>query len=332
MTSSNYDDKQQRTTGGRNGYGAKLANLFSTSFIVDTASVAHNKRYIQEWSDNMSTKSTPKITKYSKTKGYTTVRFIPDLKRFGLTTISNDLMKIIERRVYDCCACTPDNVKVSFNGVTLSIKTFDKFMSLFPIDKKVQQSDHHWDIGVSISERGFKQISFVNGIQTTNGGSHVDYIVSQLIRKIGDYIQAKHKSIKIRPNQIKDYLFLFVKCTIVNPSFSSQTKTELTSRYKDFGSRFEITDETIQKICKLGFLTELVSIAKHKELQELNKSDGRKQNVIRGIPKLEDATKAGTRKQQVYFDSDRRRFSKNIRNQRTWSDWQELLWCLSLEG
>ena len=35
LTSSNYDDSKKRTTGGRNGYGAKLANIFSTKFEVE---------------------------------------------------------------------------------------------------------------------------------------------------------------------------------------------------------------------------------------------------------------------------------------------------------
>jgi DNA topoisomerase II len=32
LTGSNYDDDEQKVTGGRNGYGAKLANIFSSSF------------------------------------------------------------------------------------------------------------------------------------------------------------------------------------------------------------------------------------------------------------------------------------------------------------
>jgi DNA gyrase/topoisomerase IV subunit B len=32
LTSSNYDDDQKKMTGGRNGYGAKLANIYSTEF------------------------------------------------------------------------------------------------------------------------------------------------------------------------------------------------------------------------------------------------------------------------------------------------------------
>lgn len=35
LTSSNYNDDEERTTGGRNGYGSKLANIFSTKFIIE---------------------------------------------------------------------------------------------------------------------------------------------------------------------------------------------------------------------------------------------------------------------------------------------------------
>jgi hypothetical protein len=36
LTSSNYNDNERKVTGGRNGYGAKLCNIFSTEFIVET--------------------------------------------------------------------------------------------------------------------------------------------------------------------------------------------------------------------------------------------------------------------------------------------------------
>lgn len=37
LTSSNYDDSERKVTGGRNGYGAKLCNIFSTKFTVETS-------------------------------------------------------------------------------------------------------------------------------------------------------------------------------------------------------------------------------------------------------------------------------------------------------
>ena len=47
LTSSNYDDKQKKVTGGRNGYGAKLCNIFSTEFTVETASSESGKHFKQ---------------------------------------------------------------------------------------------------------------------------------------------------------------------------------------------------------------------------------------------------------------------------------------------
>ena len=47
LTSSNYDDSQKKTTGGRNGFGAKLANIFSTQFVIETADGERKKKYKQ---------------------------------------------------------------------------------------------------------------------------------------------------------------------------------------------------------------------------------------------------------------------------------------------
>jgi DNA topoisomerase-2 len=47
LTSSNYDDNVKKTTGGRNGYGAKLTNIFSTEFVIETADGHRLKKYKQ---------------------------------------------------------------------------------------------------------------------------------------------------------------------------------------------------------------------------------------------------------------------------------------------
>jgi DNA gyrase/topoisomerase IV subunit B len=54
LTSSNYDDKEEKITGGRNGYGAKLCNIFSTMFTVETADRASKKAYKQVGYDDRS--------------------------------------------------------------------------------------------------------------------------------------------------------------------------------------------------------------------------------------------------------------------------------------
>ena len=47
LTGSNFDDRQVKFTGGRNGYGAKLANIFSAQFTVRTRDAHRGLRYEQ---------------------------------------------------------------------------------------------------------------------------------------------------------------------------------------------------------------------------------------------------------------------------------------------
>ncbi|GAB2234514.1 hypothetical protein Droror1_Dr00003769 [Drosera rotundifolia] len=52
LTSSNYNDSVKKTTGGRNGYGAKLTNIFSTEFVIETADGKRQRKYKQcAWMD-----------------------------------------------------------------------------------------------------------------------------------------------------------------------------------------------------------------------------------------------------------------------------------------
>merc|ERR1719162_747548 len=62
LTSDNYDDSEKKVTGGRNGFGAKLTNIFSSRFVVETA--GKGKKYHQQWNSNMSRKTKPDIKSY----------------------------------------------------------------------------------------------------------------------------------------------------------------------------------------------------------------------------------------------------------------------------
>jgi DNA topoisomerase-2 len=47
LTSSNYNDDQKKVTGGRNGYGAKLCNIFSKKFVLETSTKETKKSFKQ---------------------------------------------------------------------------------------------------------------------------------------------------------------------------------------------------------------------------------------------------------------------------------------------
>ena len=101
LTSSNYDDSQKRTTGGRNGYGAKLANIFSTQFVVEVGDCNNKKKFKQTWSNNMSETGKAKVTNYSKNIGYIEVTYYPDLEKFGLSELDDYHYKLFYRRAID---------------------------------------------------------------------------------------------------------------------------------------------------------------------------------------------------------------------------------------
>ena len=281
LTSSNYDDTQERTTGGRNGYGAKLTNVYSSKFAVR---ILHkNQKYVQKWSKNMTVCEPPVITQMAAKSGYVDVEFQPDWSRFeGGSSQLPDLLKVLTKRVWDAAACCP-KCHVYLNGTRLEVKSLEDYAKMHFGD--VPLATLGQDIVVGHSTTGsFQHISFVNGISTTQGGTHVDRFVNQLVPKLAT---------GIRPAQIKASLFVMMRCTIVNPTFSSQTKTECTSKIT---TEYEFKPKFIKDVLASGVGDELTALAVSKTEKELKKTDGAKKNKITGVPKLDDANWAGTAK------------------------------------
>ena len=115
LTSTNYDDTVQRVTGGRNGYGAKLANVFSTRFQVCIQDAENKKVYKQTWYENMKRSDAPIITENMKLKESSVcITFFPDFERFGMTEMTEDIIKVIEKRAHDASYCTAPKCHVFF--------------------------------------------------------------------------------------------------------------------------------------------------------------------------------------------------------------------------
>jgi len=296
LSSTNYNDSDKRTTGGLNGLGAKLTNIFSKKFIVET--VCSGYKYIQIYEKNMSIINKPKIST-TKEKDYTKITFIPDISKFNIKSLFiYNTLDILKKRVYDIAAITPKTVSVFLNNTKVKCKDFTEYVNFYIGSKtetpRVSIETDRWQVVIGLSPKEtFKHISFVNGIATHDGGSHIDHVILPIIKKCTDEIQSKHKNINVKQQYVKDSLFIFVNCLIINPTFSSQTKDKHITRVSDFGSKFTITDEHIKKILKLGFVDSLLAIAEAKDKKSLTKTDGKKLVRI-SIPKLDDANKAGT--------------------------------------
>ena len=100
LTSTNYDDNDKRIWGGKNGYGAKLANIFSELMTVETVDSKRNKKYVQTFKNNMSIKNKPIITIDLSNKSYTKITWKPDLKRFNIEELDNGHVSLMKKRVY----------------------------------------------------------------------------------------------------------------------------------------------------------------------------------------------------------------------------------------
>lgn len=266
MSGSNYNDDEERILAGTNGLGAKLTNIFSKKFSIITCDGINI--FKQTYSNNMRDRTKASIGKSKK--NYTEITFKPDFDKFGLDYLDENHFNIIKKRVYDIAA-TNTKLKVYLNDVLINFKSFSDYIKLYTDDYLYESSkDSLWSVGISISNNGFQQISFVNSTETYDGGTHVNYILDQIITNLREFFLKKHK-IDVKPSELKNHIFLFLNSTVINPAFSSQTKEKLITDIKDFGIYFEISNKLIQSILKSEIVGSVLDWIDKKKLAEENK-------------------------------------------------------------
>ena len=268
---SNFDDSEERLVAGTNGVGSTLTNIFSTWFRVRTAD--GKKAFEQVFTDNMRSRSAAKIIDWKK--GFTEISFDPDLSRFGLSSIDQDHLDLMRKRCINLAACNPD-LTVWFNDTKYRFKSFKEYCALYG-EGMVYEESGRWKIAITASGGSFEQVSFVNSVETKDGGTHVDHAISPVLEWIRTLLKRKHK-VDLKPSELRNHLFAFVQCDVVNPSFSSQTKEKLITEARDFGSKCEPSDkfmkavvasEVIQRV--LDWAQQKALADERKQLRELNK-------------------------------------------------------------
>jgi len=282
LTSTNYDDDVERTGQGTNGIGCKACNIFSKWFEVETVDAHSHQIYIQKWENNMLKMGKPSIRKAAK-KPYTVIRFLPDYERFLLPSgLPEDMYQIMRKRAYDACAVTEKDINIWFNGVKLIYKDFEKYVDLYLGAKSdhtrvYEKVNERWEILASYNDfGGFEQVSFVNGLLTLRGGKHVDYVVNQIVKRMTEMVVKKNKDANVRAASIKDNLIIFIKCSIGNPTFDSQSKETLTTPASKFGSKAELSDLFMTKLFKTGISQKIMEICALTDDKTLKKTDGKK--------------------------------------------------------
>jgi len=263
---SNFQDDEKRVTAGLNGVGSVLTNVFSKQFTVTTCD--GQNEFSQVFSNNMRERTNPVIKKSKK--HHTEISYMADFERFGLTGIDDPHFKMIQKRVMDIAGCNPQ-LKVYFNEELISIKSFEDYVKYYSDSFFFESNkDKSWSIAVAPTNDGYHQISFVNSTDTYDGGTHVDYILNQIISEMREFFQKKYK-VDVKPSEIKNHLSIFINSTIVNPSFSSQTKEKLITEIKDFGYTYEVSDKLIKSILKSEIVNSILDWVKQKKNAEDSK-------------------------------------------------------------
>jgi DNA topoisomerase-2 len=324
LTGSNFDDNQKRLTGGRHGYGAKLTNIFSKSFTVETVDARTKLMYRQTWSNNMQEVGAPEITKLKPNanagalKDYTAVSFVPDLPRLtGEHDPSNPMHYMIApeeyaimcRRVVDVAGCAAGKLRVTLNGCDVSMPSFLSYSETYRKANApplcFQAINARWMVGVGLSASGsFESMSFVNGMATDRGGTHVNVVVQQVTKRIVEKVEKSDAELGRLVSQglVRRHLFVSVDALIENPSFDSQMKEYLTSSPTSFGSSYSLSEKFLNSLLKSeedggpGIVEEVLRVARGRQQASLFKEVGGKKTrrQLLSIPKLEDAHKAGS--------------------------------------
>lgn len=297
MTSTNYNDNEKRKVGGTNGLGAKLTNIFSTEFVVQTLDTERGKHFYQKFENNMYTVNEPVIEASDNDRSYTQISFVPDFARFGMTGLTDDFLALFKKRVYDIamsCDATVyyNNQKITPNGFEAYVdRYFDKTSEI----QKIIEIVDDWRVCVVYNPTNtldHQVISFVNGINTNRGGTHADYVINQVVKALQTKITKKSKELVVKTSLIKENLLFVIDCTVINPEFDNQSKEKLVSKVTDFGSTYTASKSFLTKIAKTGIIENVIAHAQSRAMVSLSKVRSKTNNIA----KLYDAHDARLKK------------------------------------
>ncbi len=319
LTSSNYDKNKVRTECGRNGFGAKLTNIFSKFFQITIGDPHNKKHYKQIWRNNMNDKEEPVITKYpGNSPGFVEVIYEMDFERFGYKEFPDEAIELFARHAADMSFTC--KVPVIFNGHKFQVTKIKDYAKLYVGEEAIKTSVmyYKWPKNVEVeNKRGVDyatesdamplieicavdtpdnamNVSFANGKWTRNGGVHADSAFKAISKDIIDTInhtgkgKKKERSFKITSSDVKKHVSLFINCWVENPKFDNQYKTALRSPTP----KITIDEKALKPILKWELLARLYAELDAKHFKEASKSDGKKRGNI-SVNKLEDANEAG---------------------------------------
>ncbi|EDM44590.1 DNA topoisomerase IV, subunit B [unidentified eubacterium SCB49] len=223
-TGGKYDSRAFKKSVGLNGVGTKAVNALSSFFKVE--SHRDNQSKFAEFSQG-ELKEDSSIEQSSKRKG-TKVTFIPDELIFKNYKYRNEYVeKMLRYYVY-----LNPGLTIDFNG--------EKFLSenglkdllednmtqedmLYPV---IHLKGNDIEVALTHSKTQYSEEyhSFVNGQNTTQGGTHLAAYRESVVKTIREFYGKNYDASDIRKSIVSA-----ISIKVMEPVFESQTKTKLGS-------------------------------------------------------------------------------------------------------
>lgn len=238
---SNFNDEDNLGQMGTNGVGAFATNCFSKRFVCVTKTQDTTTKV--EWRDNALLHSCN--IDYKKSESGTSITFWPDLAKFSLAEISEDVKDVIRTRLVVLSLTYPD-IKFYFDGKR--IKTPKKIASLFTTEETpfVEHSTKDYQVLVIANSEKTSHFSVVNGLNTPDGGSHIDLILQEIVKELSET-----KGLNCtRADVLNTLQIVFIGRGWKNLRFNSQTKEKITNSTKETREYLGNLDALVQKVKK----------------------------------------------------------------------------------
>lgn len=222
-TGGKYDSKAFKKSVGLNGVGSKAVNALSTYFKVK--SVREGIAKAAEFAQGKLTQEFPE--EETNEKNGTEISFIPDNSIFNNYRFRKEY---IEKMLKNYAYLNP-GLKLIFNGQTFVSKEGLKDLLTDEIDTEtlypiIHLKDDDIEIAVTHSDKSQSDtyFSFVNGQNTTQGGTHLNAFREAFVKTVRDFFGKNYDASDIRKS-----IIAAISIKVEEPVFESQTKTKLGS-------------------------------------------------------------------------------------------------------
>lgn len=222
-TGAKYDSKVFQKSVGLNGVGVKAVNALSSSFKV--SSYRDGKKKTAEFSKGKLLSETPLVD--TQSANGTLVVFTPDEEVFGKYNYINEFIDTMLRNY----TYLNTGLSINFNGTRFFSRNglldlLQENLNQEPIYPIIHLKDEDFEIAITHGDQYSEEYySFVNGQNTTQGGTHLSAFREAFIKTIRDFYRKDYDA-----NDIRQSIIAAISIRVVEPIFESQTKTKLGSR------------------------------------------------------------------------------------------------------